>query len=110
MLGAIEWRESTSEEIGKFIAATTDPEGQDLMIAKGIANGTLDPVETLELIPDAERRLDILIQLHPNTDWRPDAEPTFGDPPAAPALRTAIRRWDIPVPPPVVEPDPFADP
>jgi hypothetical protein len=110
MLGAIKWREFTLEEVGKFIAATTDPEGQDLMIVKGIANGTLDPVEMLELIPSAERRLNILLYLHPHTDWHPDAEPTFRDPPSAPALRTAIRRWDIPVPPPVVEPDPFADP
>jgi hypothetical protein len=86
-----------------------------MMIAKGIANGLnrygkLDPVEMLELLPTAERRLNVLLQLHPYTDWRPEAKPAFGEPPVAAAVRAAIGRWGIAVPPPVVKPDPFADP
>ncbi len=114
VLDSIQWRELDHVQIETFIRVTTDPEGQDRLIANGIAKGLsrygkLDPVEMLELIPSAGRRLNILLQLHPYTDWRPDAEPASGEPPAAAAMRAAIGRWDIPVPPPAVEPDPFAD-
>lgn len=115
LLKSIQWEELDLPHIRKFVEATTDPAGQDMMIAKGIANGLnrygkLDPVEMLELLPTAERRLNVLLQLHPYTDWRPEAKPAFGEPPVAPALRAAIGRWGIAVPPPVVKPDPFADP
>lgn len=115
VLEAIQWPDLRIEHIRKFIEATTDPEGQDRLITNGLANGLnrygkLDPIEMLELIPSAERRLNILLQLHPHTDWRPQSQPAANDPPAAAAVRAAIGRWGISVPPPVVEPDPFADP
>jgi hypothetical protein len=115
VLKSIQWEELDLPRIRKFVEATTDPAGQDMMIAKGIANGLnrygkLDPVEMLELLPTAERRLNVLLQLHPYTDWRPEAKPAFGEPPVAAAVRAAIGRWGIAVPPPVVKPDPFADP
>jgi hypothetical protein len=115
LLKSIQWEELGLPNIRKFVEATTDPEGQDMMIGKGIANGLnrygkLDPVEMLELLPSAERRLNVLLQLHPYIDWRPEAKPAFGEPPVAAAVRAAIGRWGIAVPPPTVEPDPFADP
>lgn len=115
LLKSIQWEELGLPNIRKFVEATTDPEGQDMMIGKGIANalnryGKLDPVEMLELLPTAERRLNVLLQLHPYIDWRPEAKPAFGEPPVAAAVRAAIGRWGITVPPPAVEPDPFADP
>ena len=114
MFDSIQWEELRHHHIRTFVRQTADPEGQDMMIAKGIANGLnrygkLDPVEMLELLPTAERRLNILLQLHPHTDWRADAQADSNDPPAAAAVRAAIGRWGIPVPPPVVEHDPFAD-
>jgi hypothetical protein len=115
LLKSIQWEELGLPNIRNFVEATTDPEGQDMMIGKGIANGLnrygkLDPVEMLELLPSAERRLNVLLQLHPYIDWRPEAKPAFGEPPVAAAVRAAIGRWGITVPPPAVEPDPFADP
>ena len=115
LLKVIQWEELDLPHIRKFVEATTDPEGQDMMIGRGIASGLnrsgkLDPVEMLELLPSAERRLNVLLQLHPYIDWRPEAKPAFGEPPLSAAVRAAIGRWGIAVPPPVVKPDPFADP
>lgn len=56
-------------------------------------------IELLETLPDPSSRIDLLRRMHPEVDWRPEGIVQPWDPGTAPALREAIRRWGVSVPP-----------
>lgn len=116
LLKSVKWKSLKFETISSFADGLRNPEAQVAWVADavrqslGYNNKKLDAVAVLGLVPSGDRQVEVLRQVDPHTDWRPDATPKRGESPAKAAIRKHLEESGVEVPPPLVRPDPFADP